>query len=310
MSGLFDYFSKKKKEEKQKSLFEMIVPPLPVSKPPAEIRKEKAVSDYFKPKSNLPAKTEPKKSFLPSVDFLIPKEKKAEKPLSIVPEVNLPKAEKPRKSVEEGIKEVFQSPPRPLAPAPAPAPASKRPSKYVFLRPSAPPERIPYGLPAPAAQRPVMEWTMPTPSQLAQHFRGLNLQSFWDRIRQIRAMPEFQADQIEYYKSGVPMMIPIYPVVYQERFTDFANFYGIPWDVMASYLNVPPEQEKAAEEALWNNVLSPLNAMVPEAFEILKPPDLPGFFNVSFRDPTGEYYLNYIEPMFEEQLPPGGFSGP
>lgn len=301
MSGVFDYFKKKKKEEKQKSLWEMIVPPLPPPSQPVSQPEEKSVIAYFKPKSNLPAKTEPKKSFLPSVDFLIPKEKK-EKPSSMLPDVIIPKAEKEKKSVEEGIREVFKS---------SPPATTRNPNRYVFLQPSAPPERIPirpYGLPAPASQ-PVMEWAMPTPSQLAQHFKGLNLQSFWERIRAIRAMPEFQADQIEFYKSGVPMMIPIYPVVYREMFTDFANFYGIPWDVMAAYLEVPPYQQKEAEEALWNNVLSPLNSMVPEAFEILKPPDLPGFFNVSFREPSGEYYLNYIEPMFEGPLLPGGFGG-
>jgi hypothetical protein len=105
------------------------------------------------------------------------------------------------------------------------------------------------------------------------------------------------------------MMIPIDPVVYQEVYTDYANFYGIPWNVMSMYLTVPEGQRKAAEEALQNNVISPLNAMVPEAFDILRPPDIPGFFNVTFTEPGGEYWLFYIEPKLEGLLPPGGSGG-
>lgn len=295
MSGVFDYFSKKKKKE-QKSLWEMILPPLPSTNPPSET-KEKTVISFFKPKSNLPA--EPRKSFLPSVDFLIPKEKKtAQKPLSILPEVTLPKAEKERKPLEEGFKEVFKS--------------SPKTQRYVFVNPSAPPVSVPvrpYGLPAPKTA-PVMEWVLPSPSELAEHFRKtMNLPAMWDEIRRTRSTPEFKKDQLIYSWQGVPMMIPLDPVVYQEVYTDYANFYGIPWNVMSMYMNVPPGQQKAAEEALQNNVISPLNAMVPEAFDLLKPQDIPGFFNVTFTEPAGEYWLFYIEPKLEGLLPPGGFGG-
>jgi hypothetical protein len=87
------------------------------------------------------------------------------------------------------------------------------------------------------------------------------------------------------------------------------DFYGIPWNVMLVYLDVPAARIKQAEEALWNNVLSPLNAMLPEAFEILKPVDLPGFFNVSWTDPNGEYWLNYIEALIQGFNLPGGSGG-
>jgi len=299
MSGVFDYFKKKKKEEEQKSLWELVVPPTAPSHPASQ-PEEKSLIDYFRPKSNLPAKAEPKKSFLPSFDFLVPKEKKAApRPLSILPEVTLPKAEKPKKPLEEGFKEVFKGPP-------------ETKQRYVFLNPSRPPEGIPirpYGLPAPATA-PVMEWTLPTPSQLATHFRKtMNLPAMWDEIRRIRALPEFKKDQLIYSWQGVPMMIPLDPVVYQEVYTDYANFYGIPWNVMSMYITVPEGQQKAAEEALMNNVISPLNAMVPEAFDLLRPADIPGFFNVTFTEPAGEYWLFYIEPKLEGLLPPGGSGG-
>ncbi len=152
----------------------------------------------------------------------------------------------------------------------------------------------------------------------------MNLPAIWDMIRETRSLPEFREDQLKYYKYGVPMIIPVDPVVYREFYTDFANFYGVPWNVVSEYMSVPSNQQKAADEALWNNVFSPLNAMVPEAFEILKPQDIPGFFNVSFTEPkkpgtqvkepeqepiAREHWLFYIEPLIEPPALPGGGSG-
>lgn len=323
MSGIFDRFFKKKDPE-QKSLFEMIhghpthlpvtpsgnLPTIPkeekkspfsflAPKPKSSEPKPKALTPFsiFERQSQLPVKAEPKKPTPFSV--LTPKTERPSAP----PPPSRPAVVFPMAPVEEEreVREIF----KPVLKTPVEPP--KSPYRYVFLRPSAPPETIqvrPYGLPAPATA-PVMEWTMPTPSQLAELFKKMNLPQIWEMIRSVRERPDFLAEQRLYYSRGLPMMIPIDPVVFQETYTDFANFYGIPWSVMAMYLEVQPEQQKEAEEALWNNVLSPLNAMVPEAFEILKPPDLPGFFNVSFTEPGGQYWLYYIEPLLPPDAPGG-----
>jgi hypothetical protein len=185
-------------------------------------------------------------------------------------------------------------------------------NKYFYLRPSATPVMTPqrhYGLPT-VSTAPVVEWAFPEPKQLADHFRkNMHLEEIWNYIRRSRLDQRFKQDQIIYYRQGIPMVIPIDPIVYQEIYTDFANFYGIPWEVMSMYLSAPPEEQKAAEDALWKNVISPFNAMLPEAFEQLKPRDLPGYFNASFREPSGQYWLNYIEPLFVKPKDPEDVSG-
>jgi hypothetical protein len=189
--------------------------------------------------------------------------------------------------------------------------AQEPPPKYVLINPSSPPETPvrPHGLPA--SSKPVTEWTFPSAGQLAEHFHlTMKLPEIFSEIRAIRETPEFKKDQLIYSWQGVPMMIPIDPVVYREKYSDWANFYGIPWGVIQMYVDVPPEYQKEGDDALWNNVLSPLNSLLPEAFERMKPPDLPGFFNVSFTEPAGEYWLYYIEPKLEGTIPPpGGFGG-
>ena len=301
MSGLFDFWKKKKKGPEEKSLFEGLIPALPTPHLPSAPKEKRSLFSILTPKSQLPARQESKQKSPSPFSILAPKREVTERIQAPTPKpmIKFPKAQEEKGEIKDLFKEVLRPKPRP----------GTTPNRYIFLRPSAPPEKIairPYGLPAPAS--PVMEWTMPTPSQLAEHFKTkMNLNGIWDMIRNARAMPGFREDQIANFEQGLPMILPIDPVVYQEFYTDFANFYGIPWNVIGTYLDVPPARQKEAEESLWNNVLSPLNAMVPEAFEILKPSDLPGFFNVSFTDPNGEYWLYYIEPMFEAQA--GGSGG-
>lgn len=321
MSGIFDYFKKKKSE--QQSLFEsgpMIPAP---SQLPATPKKEKRdLFAIFEPEAKLPAA--PKKSFLqrllPPVpalpaaitpkkgrdifDVIVSKPKEEPK----VPPPSQPMAEwkemfptqKPKPPVSQMFEKMFN-------------PEEPPPPKYVLINPSIPPQKTPVrprGLPAPSTA-PVVEWTFPSAAELAEHFRKtMDLDDIWAMIRTTRSMPEFKKDQLIYSWQGLPMMIPVDPVVYQEEYTDFANFYAIPWGVMQMYLEVPKEYQKMGEEALWNSVLSPLNSLLPEAFEILKPRDLPGFFNVSFMEPNKEYWLSYVEPKLEGVVPPpGGFGG-
>jgi hypothetical protein len=317
MSGIFDYF----KKSKQKSLFES-GPLIPApSQLPAAPREERDIFALFDPKAQLPAA--PKKSFF---SRFLP-------PVPVVPSTTAPKKrdifdvivreEKPTAQREEAPPSQPMAEWKEMFPGKEGPPISgmfdkivtpeEIPPRYVLINPSVPPEKTPIrprGLPAPSTS-PVVEWAFPSAADLAAHFqRTMNLPEIWDMIRTIRATPEFKKDQLIYSWQGIPMMIPVDPVVYREEYTDFANFYGIPWGVIQMYVDVPPEYQKAGEDALWNSVLSPLNSLLPEAFDMLKPRDIPGFFNVSFMEPNKEYWLNYVEPKLEGVIPPpGGFGG-
>jgi hypothetical protein len=299
MSGIFDFLKGKKKSE-QKSLFDFSKPQLPALPPkpgemiPAPKPERGSVIDVFRAKPHLPAVPEPSRREITPADVLAPRlpaRRESAPPTpppvqwqSLIPAA-APKEERP---MSEVARTVF-------------APSERPPTRYVFLRPSEPPQIAP--------QRPHQmivhpqgrtEWKLPTVEELADHFRKTNnLDAMWNFIRETRAHPDFKVDQQMAYYRGEPMVVPIDPVSYRERYTDFANFYGIPWAVMETYLNAPEQYEKEAEEALWRDVLSPLNIMVPEAFELLKPDDIPGFFNVSFVEPSVEYSLVYVEPLFE-----------
>lgn len=317
MSGIFDFF-KKKKESEQKSLFDVFAPgsgamiPAPSSGLPAAPKEEKkSIFAFLDPKSKppaqlpaqLPAQVEPKKKGLSIFDVL--------KPKAVIP-VQEPPPPAPSQPMAAWA-EMF-----PVQAEPEPPPSAmfekimrteEPPPKYVFIAPSSPPElkpKRPYSLPAPSTA-PVVEWTIPDARQLAEHFRQtMDLPAMWNMIREVRAHPEFRNDMLAHYWKGIPMIVPVDPIVFREKYTDFANFYGIPWGVIQMYLDVPEAYYRMGEEAVWKNVLSPLNATLPDAFEILKPDDLPGFFSASFKEPTGEYWLNYIEPMLESPEDPGG----
>lgn len=298
MSGIFDFLRGKKRSE-QKSLFDVFAKPstqLPaLPSQPGGItptpQEKSSVVDIFRPKPHLPAKVEPGKKEISLPEVFAPK---------------LPSRAQgvpPEKAVEWGTI-IPSPPPQQIAPVSEVVrevfrPTSPPPPKYVFVRPSEPPQvEAKRGYEMIVAPQKRLEWQLPTVEQLAEHFRRTNnLGAMWDYIRSVRGSLDFKKDQLIASWRGDPMVVPLDPVVFKEKFTDFANFYGIPWAVMETYLNAPPEHEKEAEDALFADVISPLNVMVPEAFEMLKPQDIPGFFNVSFMDPSGQYYLFYVEPL-------------
>lgn len=294
MSGLFDIFRSKPQSkslipaEPKRSLVEVV---RSRSQQPGQT--ESKLIEAVKARTQLPARRQPEASSLPAL--LVPKEPTPERRKtdwgSLMPGVP---PQELRPLVEELKAQIKET----------------RPSrtKYIFVRPSAPPqmeERRPYEMIALPEKS--ITWQLPGVEQLAEHFQKTNdLEGMWNYLRDVRALPEYRPDQLAKYMTGQPMVVPLLPIVKRERYTDFANFYGIPWGVMEHYLNVPPETEKAAEEALWADVISPLNIMVPEAFELLKPDDIPGFFNVTFVEPSQEHHLVYVEPL----LGIGGPSAP
>lgn len=289
MSGIFDAF---KKKPGQKSLFDAIVPgkepPLPALPAPRE-------------KTGLPALPAGQKSlFDPFVSKKSEPSREVAKPKPVESQP-IPWAEMFPVSNEPSPMEMFREARQEVEP----------PTKYVFLEPSAVPEIYPprpYSLPTKEAT--MRSWRLPSAEEMAGHFqRTMNLDAMWEDIRHFRSQPNYKKDQLKNAKKGIPMMTPIDPIVHREMYTDFSNFYGIPWAVIEAYLSSArtEKEEKVAEDLLWDEVLSPLNTRLPNAFELLKPSDIPGFFTATFDEGSGNYYLYYVEPMLK--APPGGFSG-
>lgn len=99
----------------------------------------------------------------------------------------------------------------------------ERPS-YAFI-----PAPIPEPIHLPALPAPTRAWRPPTAEELAAHFQQtFTIDEMFERIRELRETPEFKKEQLVASWRGQPVLVPIDPVVYQEFYTDFANFYGIP----------------------------------------------------------------------------------
>lgn len=143
-------------------------------------------------------------------------------------------------------------------------------------------------------------WQLPSVKELASWFQGtLDTPHLFADLEKVRKSREFLSAMARQTVSGQPVIVPVSTVVWQEFYTDFANFYGIPIAVIESYLQGAETQRErdAADQKLWDEVIAPLNFRLTEAFDLLKPGDLPGFFTVTYREENMTYWLYYIEAM-------------
>ena len=292
LSGIFDFWKKKKKEPEQKAVLEVFRPGLPALPAPPSLPvpakpPKRPVFEVFRPETRLPAKPTPAGTMAPHEVF-------SRKELIPLPGTKPPAEKKPMELVVPSfMEEEFSVPTEAVEKVFAP-PREEEPLKYVFVQPSRTLEpAAPGGELIVPGVSPIMGFRIPTPPELADHFRKtLELPALFDEVRRIRSTQEFVNSQLASYDRGEPALIPLDPVVYREMYTDFSKFYGIPWSLMDSFLSRP-----TGAEELWTHVIAPLNSMVADAFEILKPEDIPGFFTVSFVEPSMEYWLFYVEPL-------------
>lgn len=185
------------------------------------------------------------------------------------------------------IEEEPSPPAEPERPAPEAAPG-RRPQeepRYTFIRVP----RVEEG------------WTLPSPEEmvphLREHFQGL--EAMFQDLRELRSSSGFKRMVAVSSVEGRPVMVRVDPVVYREFYTDMATLLDIPWNVMESHLSRvrTAEDQKMADVVLMRNVIEPMLQRLTEAFDLLKPPDLPGWFAVDFDDETGEWWLFYVETV-------------
>lgn len=298
LGGIMDWFRRKAAQERglsvpsgrplpTPSIFDAFKPQLP-----AERKQEPQLP------APVPAPTKKRGGLLSIFDIFTP---------TPVPESRLPAAPQepvtmepipwqelftPPAMFEEPIQEMIIPPP----------PIERMLPTEIFTRAGSPP--APKGEPQytfirlPRLQ--VGQWVTPTPGELGAHFQGIfNTEKIFEDIRAMRETGEWAQAITDHAGHGMPLSVKLEPVAYQNFFTDFAKLYNIPWNVMESYLaNAHTDQEVAsAQEAVLRDIVGPMNQRVGEAFELIKPKDLPGWFWVGYDGETNSWWLHYIEAM-------------
>lgn len=283
MGGLFDFLD----PSKEGSIFDAF------GKKPEKPRKEQ--------RPDLPALPAPKGSFLPALPeerrggALIPKETIKEKLLSIFEAFG--PAEEARHETAPLIPEAIRETPQEMTSESgtmweamfAPTPEEQRPifeavpvrqdrPKYRFVSPQI--TKIPYG-----AEK---EWEFPTLAQMAENLKSkIDLSTVFEELIGNRMTSGYMELLAEAAFRGIPLYTPITVIDDKNFYTDFAEFYGIPWSVMES---------AGTKEELLANLLRPLGHLLTETFELIKPDMLPGFFTVDYNGQDGKYWLFYVEP--------------
>lgn len=166
-----------------------------------------------------------------------------------------------------------------MAPA-EPEPVQEYP-RYQFVQG---PKKLPYGSPS--------AWEVPFPNAMAERLANrLDLDAIFNHLEETRQTDEYQDNLADYSYRGLPLYTPIDIIDDKNLYTDFADFYGIPWSVVEEYANHPDGERLFREE-----VLGPLHMVLTEAFEGLKPLGLPGFFMIEKNETLGKHWLYYVEP--------------
>jgi hypothetical protein len=157
------------------------------------------------------------------------------------------------------------------------SPSEGRFPKYQFVRQGIP--AVPYE---------GTEWGFPDVQQMAEHISGLiNLDRVFMELGESRSTEGYQERLADAAFRGIPLYTPISIIDNKNFYTDFSEFYGIPWQLV--------EQVRSPED-FKREFLAPLGAILTEAFEMVKPEYLPGFFTVDYNSQDGKYWLYYVEP--------------
>lgn len=281
MGGLFDFLD----PSKEGSIFDAF------GKKPPKGRKEEDAPI-------LPALPAPKGSQLPVVreergGGLIPEKGTLKERLLSIFEPFGPPSEEPSRAalIPEEIKETPQemisesgtmweamfTPSPETRPVYEAVPVREDRPKYRFV--SSQITKIPYGQ---------SEWKFPTLVQMAENLKTkIDLNQVFTELGESRLTSGYQELLAEAAFRGFPLYMPITVIDDKNFYTDFAEFYGIPWSVMES---------SGSKEEIMANLIRPLGYLLTETFEVIKPDFLPGFFTVDYNGQDGKYWLFYVEP--------------
>lgn len=187
--------------------------------------------------------------------------------------------------------------------APAPAPTVFTPLEPERQAPAPSPKA------APAKKRKKAgAWRMPTRDEWVRWIKDtFDLEDLWKYVRSNRESDGFIEAQNDESENGDPPVMPI------ETWADgdwerIFDFFGIPDSVWSPYIdNIKKEEDEVgyfdeAWEAFNVELLYPLSNAIREAFDSIKPKDIPGRFILEDDGQTGTWGLLYYEPLPEEAL--------
>lgn len=144
------------------------------------------------------------------------------------------------------------------------------------------------------------EWLMPAPEEIARWLQGeLRLDNLWNYVRENRVDEEYQ-DAVQSEDSDQSLM-PIETIAYNysDATEEIANYLRIPPEVIAPYIDAiikmeeKEEEPSTEQEELWQ-FLQDYYHEVSRAFDLLKPPDIPG--HVVIGDWEDQTVIGYWEP--------------
>ena len=163
---------------------------------------------------------------------------------------------------------------------------------------------------------------LPTAMDVARGFITFYqpIEELWEYIRSFRQRPEFQNEVRKGERGEGPGGKVMFETLgtcgdHPDVFEETSSFFGIPWDEFRNRGGIVVEEDEQGNQyermtdtrQITEDVFFPLSEIVYEAFEMMKPKNLPGFFTLEFTPPHGcEVAVTYVEgaPMV-----PGGFAG-
>lgn len=143
------------------------------------------------------------------------------------------------------------------------------------------------------------EWEMPPPEEIARWLQTeLRMDKVWDYIRTNRVDEEYQE---EVQNEGDYALMPIETIAYNysDAMEEIASYLRIPKEVIDPYFDAifqaseKNQDPSTEEEELWAFMQEYFH-QVGDAFELLKPPDIPG--HVVITDYEDQTVIGYWEP--------------
>lgn len=132
---------------------------------------------------------------------------------------------------------------------------------------------------------------MPTAKELVPWVEGMYGDNFWRMVQKERKSPGFKREMAEQFEFSEPAVMELDKIAEEgpKLYDQISSYFAIPPDVFNVYLRDDDE------DLLWDDFLSPFFEVITEAFDRVKPKNIPGTFEVQWDDAEEDLFLKYLE---------------